>query len=181
MPLRNLKTITTPMRELHDRLHMLLQDTATADAPLAAQPLAEQVTIFERIERGKIDRRSADPAFVREVEHAVEHILVVLYTPLDGRPFIVPRDAWTHSALMNLLASVTYWLYQDDLISIADAARVLYGDSTDALLVRVRRIIERGELRHYWRPGREAKQRSFLVRRSEVERLNQQEHHDAPA
>jgi hypothetical protein len=173
MPIRNLQTVTTPMHDLHDRLHTLLHAMPAANAPLAAQPLAEQVTTFERIERGTIHRRNANPAFVREVEQAVEQMLAVLYTPLDGGPCIVPRDAWTRSPLMELLASVTYWLYQDDLISIADAARVLYGTSTDAVLVRVRRMIERGDLRHYWRPGREHKQRSFLVRRSEVERLKQ--------
>jgi hypothetical protein len=173
MPLHNLKSVTTPMRVLHKRLHTLLQETPTADAPLAAQPLAEQVKVFERIERGTIDRRSADPAFVRAVEDAVEHILAVLYTPLDGRAFIVPRDAWTHSPLMQLLASVTYWLYQDDLITNAEAARILYGASNDTLLARVRRAIERGELRHYWRPGRASPQYAALVRRSDVERLKQ--------
>ncbi len=39
--------------------------------------------------------------------------------------------------------------------------------------VRMRRMIERGQLRHYWLPGREAKQRSYLVRRSEVEQVQQ--------
>ncbi len=181
MPLRNLQTVTTPLRDLRARIDTLLQDAAPADAPLAAQPLAAQVKVFERIERGTIDRRTVAPAFVQEVEQAVEQLLAVLYTPLDGRPFVLPRDAWTHSPLMKLLASVTYWLYHDDLMSIAEAARLLYGSSDLAMLARIRRLIERGDLRHYWRPGREAKQRSFLVRRSEVERLNQQEPHDAPA
>jgi hypothetical protein len=178
MPLRNLQTVTTPLRELRARIDTLLQDAAPADAPLAAQPLAAQVKVFERIERGSLDRRTTDPTFVDEVEQAVEQLLAVLYTPLDGRPFVLPRDAWTHSPLMKLLASVTYWLYQDDLISLAEAARWLYGDSTDARLMRVRRLIERGQLRHYWLPGREAKQRSYLVRRSEVEQVQQHQHEE---
>ncbi len=171
MPIRNLNTVIMPMHALHDRLHTLLHAPPVADAPLAAQPLAEQVKVFERIEQGKIDRRTVDPTFVREVEQAVEQILAVFYTPLDGRPFIVPRDAWTHSPLMKLLANVTYWLYHDDLMSIADAARILYGSSDVVMLARVRRMIERGELRHYWLPGRAAKQRAYLVRRSEVEQV----------
>jgi hypothetical protein len=160
------------------RIHDTLHATPAADAPLAAQPLTEQVKVFERIERGKLDRHRADPTFIREVEQAVDQIIAVLYTPLDGRPFIVPRDAWTHSPLMKLLASVTYWLYQDDLISMADAARLVYGASDDALLSRIRRMIERGQLRHYWLPGREAKQRSYLVRRSEVEQVQQHQHEE---
>jgi hypothetical protein len=99
-----------------------------------------------------------------------------LYTPLDGGPCLVPRDAWTRSPLMKLLASVTYWLYQDELISLADAARMLYGSSTDADLARVRRAIERGDLRHYWRPGHTSKQRGFLVRRSAVQALKRAQH-----
>jgi hypothetical protein len=174
MPIRNLNTVIAPMHELHDRLHTLLHATPAADAPLAAQPLVAQIKVFERIERGKIDRHSADPVFVHEVEHAVDHILAVLYAPLDGSTFVVPRDAWTRSPLTQLLASVTYWLYEDQLISIAEAARMLYGSSDVAMLARIRRAIERGELRHYWRPGRQHKEgRAFLVRRSEVERLNQ--------
>jgi len=178
MPIRNLNTVIMPIHELHDRLHTLLHARPVADAPLAAQPLAAQVKVFERIEHGTIDRRTVDPTFVREVEQAVEQVLAVFYTPLDGRPFIVPRDAWTHSPLMKLLASVTYWLYHDDLISIADAARILYGSSDVVMLARIRRAIERGELRHYWQPGRAHKQRSFLVRRSEVEQAQQHQHED---
>ncbi len=84
-------------------------------APLAAQPRTAQVKAFEHIERGTINRRSADPAVVEEVEQAVEQILAVLYAPLDGTAFVVPHDVWTRSPLTQLLASVTYWLYQDEL------------------------------------------------------------------
>jgi hypothetical protein len=168
MPIRNLKTVITPMREHEARLHTLLHATPAANRPLAAQPITEQVKVFERIERGAIHRAAVDPAFVRQVEDAVEQVLLVLYRPLDGRPFMIPRDAWNHSPLMRLLASVTHWLYQDDLITMAEAARLLYGTSDNAVLGRIRRGIERGELRHYWRPDRDHKQRATLVRRSEV-------------
>ncbi len=93
---------------------------------------------------------------------------------------IVPRDAWTRSPLMKLLASVTYWLFQNERIGIADAAHLRYGDSSKASLARVRRVIERGELRVYWRPGREHKAgHPFLVRRSEGERLRHGQSNEA--
>jgi hypothetical protein len=84
---------------------------------------------------------------------------------------------------MRVLASVTYWLYADELIGHADAARLLYGESSPAHLARVRRMVERGELDHYWRPGREDNRgRAVLVRRSAVEHVKQeQEHHNEPA
>jgi hypothetical protein len=109
-----------------------------------------------------------------EVEQAVTQTLAVLYTPLDGSHMLVPHDAWTRLPLMRVLASVTYWLYADELIGHADAARMLYGESSPANLARVRRMVERGDLGHYWRPGREDNRgRAVLVRRSEVEQAQQ--------
>jgi hypothetical protein len=178
MPIRNLKTVTRPMYDLHDRLHTLLHAPPATDAPLAAQPLTEQVKVFERIERGSVDRHRADPAFVEEVEQAVAQILAVLYAPLDGTTFVVPRDVWTRSPLTKLLASVTYWLYQDELISMADASRLLYNDAGHTARARVRRMIERGTLRHYWRPGRTDPTNAVLVRRSEVEQVQQHQHEE---
>jgi hypothetical protein len=99
---------------------------------------------------------------------------------LDGGSLVVPRDAWTRSPLTKLLASVTYWLYQEELISMADAGRRLYGDGDRPGRARIRRLIERGVLRHYWRPGRTDPTNAVLVRRSEVEQIHQQQehHHD---
>ncbi len=89
---------------------------------------------------------------------------------------MVPRDAWTRLPLTKLLVSVTYWLYQDALISMADAARVLYDSGALAARARVRRMIERGTLRHYWRPGRTDPKYAVLVRRSEVAQVQQHQH-----
>jgi hypothetical protein len=85
-----------------------------------------------------------------EVEQAVTQILAVLYTPLDGSHMLGPCDAWTRSPLMRVLASVTFWLYADALIGHVGAARLLYGASSPANLARVRRMVERGNLGHYW-------------------------------
>jgi hypothetical protein len=80
---------------------------------------------------------------------------------------------------MKLLTSVTYWLYQDELISMVDATWLLYGDGALPARARIRRMIERGALRHYWRPGREDNRgRAVLVRRSDVEQVQQQQDED---
>jgi hypothetical protein len=81
---------------------------------------------------------------------------------------------------MRLLGEVTYWLYQDELIGVADAARLLYdmeGPASDSAIARVRYLLQTGQLRHYWKPGRTFHQRAVLVRRSEVERLKQEQGH----
>jgi hypothetical protein len=64
------------------------------------------------------------------------------------------------------------------LITQTEAARIVYGASNDTLLARIRRMIERGALRHYWRPGRAAPQHAVLVRRSEVKQVQQHQHED---
>ena len=43
--------------------------------------------------------------------------------------------------------------------------------------LRVRRMIERGTLQHSWRPGRTGPTYAVLVRRSDVERVQQEQHH----
>jgi hypothetical protein len=180
MPKSKYATELTCMREQYERLATLLQPQVGLDVPLSAQPLAAQLKVFECIAAGRLDRRKTGAALVQEIEIAVEQLLHVLYAPLDGGPMIVPRDAWRRSPLMELLAYVTYWLYEDDVISIAEAARLLYPTARDARIVpvtdlmKVRALIEAGRLRHYWKPGSVSKQRSFLVRRSAVEWLKQQ-------
>jgi hypothetical protein len=89
---------------------------------------------------------------------------------------IIPRDAWTVSPIMRLLAAVTYWLYQEELIGMADAARLLYhldGPVSDSVLAKVRYLLQTGQLRHYWKPGRTFHHRAVLVRRRDVQALKQ--------
>ncbi len=69
-------------------------------------------------------------------------------------------------------------MYQDELIGPADAARLLYSDGALPARARIRRMIERGTLRHYWRPGRADPSYAVLVRRSEVEQVQQHQHED---
>lgn len=160
----------------------LTQPSTATDAarPLAEQPLLAQTKLFERIAAGRIPRATADAALVHDVEAAVEQLLYALYAPADGvSPMIVPRDAWTASPIMGLLAEVTYWLYQDELIGVADATRLLYnveGPASDSAIARVRYLLQTGQLRHYWKPGRMFHQRAVLVRRSDVQRLKQDQH-----
>ncbi len=164
--------------QLYARLTQPSTDTAAA-RPLAEQPLPAQIKLFERIAAGRTPRATADSALVQEVEVAVEQLLHALYAPADGvSPMIVPRDAWTASPIMRLLSEVTYWLYQDELIGVADATRVLYnveGPASDSAIARVRYLLQTGQLRHYWKPGRAFHQRAVLVRRSDVERLKQEQ------
>ncbi len=99
MPIRNLKTVTTALRELEGHLQTLLHGAPAASARLAAQPLAEQVKVFERIGRGASDCATINPTFVREVEDAVEQ-LCRRYTghSMAGRSsFLAMRGPVPHS------------------------------------------------------------------------------------
>jgi len=73
-------------------------------------------------------------------------------TPAPGGGCVppgAPHTTWTGSPLTKLLASVTYWLYGDDVMRMADAARMVYGDRPGPARGPVRRLIERGVLGHY--------------------------------
>ncbi len=54
--------------------------------------------------------------------------------------------------------------------------RSIGGEGGHTARARVRRMIERGTIRHYWRPGRAESMYAVLVRRSEVEQV--QHHQD---
>ncbi len=174
------------LAQFREQAHLyarLAQPSSDTDAtrPLAEQPLLAQIKLFERLAAGRIARTTADATLVQEVEAAVEQLLHALYAPADGvSPMIVPRDAWTASPIMRLLSEVTYWLYQKELIGVADATRLLYnveGPASDSAIARVRYLLQTGQLRHYWKPGRAFHQRAVLVRRSDVERLKQEQGH----
>lgn len=92
------------------------------------------------------------------------------------------KESFWDSSSGQLIAVAQYWLYQDDLITTSEAAKILLGDSSERFLMAVRHLSISGELPRYRRPdillsrpprrdvtGRSS--RSWLYRKSEVEAL----------
>lgn len=179
-------TILDTIQRYRDQLDALLTGQAErTDSPrsLADRSLADQLALFEEIAQGKIDRNQADAAFVAEVEDAVDQILLVLCTPPDVQDpafEVLPRDIWTRSEIGQILAYVTWWLYQHDLISIRDAASMLYGSTGNAESLRVHRDIERGNLDFYLDPYEANPQHGRRVRQSQVSALQEQQSRRVP-
>jgi hypothetical protein len=151
--------------------------------PLAERPLQAQLDVFEQIAQGKISRDQADPSFVTEVEEAVDQILLVLCTPPDVQEPVIealPRDIWTRSETGRLLSSVTWWLYQNDLIALREATILLYGMAENTEMVRTHRLIERGELDSYFDPREANPQYARRVRRSQVIELKERQSKKEP-
>jgi len=92
------------------------------------------------------------------------------------------KESFWDTSSGQLVATAQYWLYQDDLITASEAAKILFGNSSERFLMAVRHLSISGELPRYRRPdillsrpprrdvtGRSS--RSWLYRKSEVEAL----------
>jgi hypothetical protein len=98
---------------------------------------------------------------------------------------VEPTEEFWASPAGQYVAETQFNLYRDDLITKADAAKLLYGDASAANLMKVTRLAERGAIRRIRRPesaykhrraedNRETKgeaRRAWLLVRSDVERL----------
>jgi predicted DNA-binding protein (UPF0251 family) len=174
-------SIVDTIQRYRDQLDALLTgqpERTGAIRPLAERPLHDQLQVFEHIAQGKVDRYHVDPSFVTEVEEAVDQLLLVLCTPPDVlEPVLdaLPRDIWTRSETGRFLSYVAWWLYQDELIGLSDAASMLYGVAENTEIVRVYRHIERGELDSYIDPQEVNPQYARRVRRSQVTALQEQQ------
>lgn len=175
-------TIIDTIQHYRNLLDALLTGQPNPRA-IADRPLTDQLALFEEIAQGKLERGQATPAFVAEVEEAVDQLLLILCTPPDiQEPTVeaLPRDIWTRSESGQLLARVAWWLYQDDLITLREAASVLYGNTGNAESLRVHRDIERGDLDFYLDPYEANPQHGRRVRQSQVITLKAQQSARAP-
>jgi hypothetical protein len=88
----------------------------------------------------------------------------------------------------QMIAQAQFWLWGDEYISRADAARILFGDASVRSLAALRWFIDDGQLNTYRRPNKERGQlrtqknratnkgeytspRTWVLRRSEVKAL----------
>jgi hypothetical protein len=175
-------TILDTIQRYRDQLDTLVTGQPNPRA-ISDRPLADQLALFEEIAQGKIDRAQANQAFVAEVEDALDQLLLILCTPPDVHAptlDVLPRDIWTRSETGRLLSYVAWWLYQDDLIAVSDAASLLYDVAENTEIVRIYRRIERGELNSYIDPRETNPQYARRVRRSQVAALQERSSQEIP-
>lgn len=171
------------MQHLHMRLFW--GSEPVADPPYSIQvhqaressPLREEIALLCRAANGAIDRATAGEQLLGEIAETVQSIAEATAGPPLLNSYTI-ADAYFDTPIGELVAAVMAWLRGDDLISFAEAARLLWPGESDAdarqsekkTIARVRRMAERGELRRYRNPTPDAKASGpWLVSRQEIE------------
>ena len=139
------------------------------------------MSIFLSIHRNdSFEKAGMTPDEIAQVQNALDDALQALCPKPCAS--IVPEFWDTHAG--QLIAEVQFWLWGDDYIQKAEAARIIYGDVPQrALMNNINNLITHGDLQVYRRPDREmnyprrpskrttenASPRSWLLRKSDVE------------
>ncbi|HEY0739287.1 MAG TPA: hypothetical protein VGD69_30475 [Herpetosiphonaceae bacterium] len=163
-------TILETMQHYRDQLDTLLTGQPNPQG-LADRPLTDQLALFEQLALGKRERDQADPAFVAEVEEAINRLLVLLCVPPDIEErtrAVLPPNLWERSALGLLLADVLWWLYQDDMMTMSHAAELLYGAAGLNEFQKIRTLVNKGVLVPYINPHESNPQTARRFRKSQV-------------
>ena len=132
----------------------------TGATPSRAQPptpLHADIARFVAIANDEHDRATADDQTIGELIERFQHLLDLLFLPANGQySYRIPATFWNEPGIGQVLARVQAWLRQDDLITLTEAAQLLFPNVADTNLqaarMRVKRLTERGELMVYLAP-----------------------------
>jgi hypothetical protein len=170
-------TIDQVMQE-HGRVAQRLWWSGMAGDPVApyqSSLLAQELALLVRVANGEIDRASAGEARYFEVQGVLQDVCTLLWQPPIGPSgYQVPADFWTQPGIGAVCGAVLQWLNADDLITISEAAHILYEDvdavGSNVATQRVLRLISRGKIAAYQAsPDTEPNpRRRRRVKRSEV-------------
>ncbi|MCL4878139.1 MAG: hypothetical protein KJ064_15880 [Anaerolineae bacterium] len=141
---------TDNWREVFDRYSSLVQD----------------IRLLTRIANGDIPGDLADDDLMSDVSQAIESVCRALFT--SPRQYSVPSAFW-NTELGTVIQHCQLWLRGDDLISYTEAAELLWPEEDiQAARMRIKRMVERGELTPYTDPRENNPQRAARVSREEV-------------
>jgi hypothetical protein len=123
-----------------------------------------------RVANGEIPGDLADELLMSDVDVAMEAICKQLFTaPGSQQRYAIPSQFW-NTDLGAVIQHCQLWLRGDDLISYTEAAVILWpNDDVQAARMRIKRMVERGELTHYADPHENNPQRAARVSRQEIE------------
>jgi hypothetical protein len=149
-------TIDQVMQE-HSRVAQRLWWSGMAGDPAAAYQsslLAQELALLVQVANGEIDRAAAGEARYFEVQGVLQDVCMLLWQPPIGPAgYHVPADFWTQPGIGAVCGAVLEWLNADDLITISEAAHILYADAdevgSNVATQRVLRLISRGKINAY--------------------------------
>ena len=150
---------------------------AETDTPAGfSTPLHADIARFVQIANGELDRAAVDDQALGEIIERFQRLLDLLFAPASGfYAYTVPASFWTQTAIGQALAHVQAWLRHDDLIGYTEAAQLLFPDLAQANIqasrMRVKRMVERGELMMYIDPSEPNPTQQARLSRQAIEAL----------
>lgn len=158
--------------------HALYDDVETSmpDSTPRSGPLHDDILLLVQVANGELDRRMADDETIAAVLDAVHRVVEVLTVPAGGSMVAsVSSTFWAQPGIGQVLTYVHAWLRQDDLIGYTEAAHLLFPDlaqrNIQAARMRIKRMVERGELLSYLDPAEPNPTHQARVSRQAIEAL----------
>lgn len=116
--------------------------------------LHQDLSVLIVIANGTMKRSEASQDQIADILEMTERLVDLLFGRVyDQTPGAVPPYFWNETSVGQMLAHVQAWLRQDDLISLSDAAQLLYPELAETNLqaarMRVKRLTEQGRLMQY--------------------------------
>lgn len=132
--------------------------------------LMTPLRLLIRVANNEIPGDLADQLMMDDVNDAIQIICKILFSsPGNLRRYEIPHLFW-ETELGQVIRHCQLWLRGDDLISYTEAAAILFPELPhQTARMRLKRMVERGELTRYVDPNENNPQRSARVSREEVE------------
>ncbi len=124
------------------------------DRPFQSSPLYDEIKLLVRVANGEFDRVTVGDQTVGQVIDTLQSIIDLLFARASGSyPYTIPISFWSQSGIGQVLAHVQAWIRHDDLISYTEAAHILFSElaqqNIQAARMRIKRLVNRGELMSY--------------------------------
>jgi hypothetical protein len=161
--------LKTMFRDKAEALNAIEGDS-WGDAIRQDSPLTEAVRLLVRVANNDIPGDLADEDLLGDVEAAIDSVCGKLFaSPGNPHHYEIPVQFW-NTELGQVIRHCQLWLRGDDLITYTEAAGILWpNDDVQAARMRIKRMVERGELTGYSDPQENNPQRAARVSRLEIE------------
>lgn len=167
-------------RQLYRRYSLIHE--ALYSSPVPPKPaydegrLHQDLSVLLAVANGTIKRSEASEDQIADILEISERLIDLLFGRVYNQSATsVPSFFWNETTVGQMLAHVQAWLRQDDLISLSDAAQLLFPELAETNLqaarMRVKRLTEQGRLMQYRDPRVNNRMQQLRVSRQAVEAL----------
>lgn len=129
-------------------------------------PLRAEIEDLCRIANGEIDRATAGEDLIGETHELLQDIAELTAWWWSAQYEIAP--SWRETDLGRAWDAVRFWLMSDGMITLSEAAQLLYKSAEPAALMKIDRLIERGKLTSYIDPSEPNPRRARRVLKQDV-------------